>query len=216
MSEIASGRRASASCRNARRDTSYNFAALRWHTDGGFKWARANYSKLSDIDPGLASRWKVRTRDNPRHLLKRNDIDFIMEPIVKSTASVTEKQGEAILEMLNASIAIDGRRVAAAKGLLIDIVQLLEKNGQLNMTPLAEGAKRNSFRDFLGQDAVGKSSFTSSGTGISYAPFDYISTRNLAYASRGWSRAKVTRNSLDLPTNVPSVPQIEHPKHLTS
>src|SRR5208283_5108368 len=74
------------------------------------------FDDLAALDRKIANRWKIRTRDNVRHVLSAADIDFIFADVIKSahTTDITEKQGSAIIMLLNASMAANAAKSDAA------------------------------------------------------------------------------------------------------
>jgi hypothetical protein len=65
------------------------------------------FDNLTALDRNIANRWKIRTRDNVRHVLTAADVDFILADVIRSarTTDITEQQGSAIIMLLNASLA---------------------------------------------------------------------------------------------------------------
>lgn len=143
---------------------------------------------LTKLDPGLANRWKTRTRDNENHVLSARDIDFILADVIKTarTKDITEKQGEAILLMVNASIKADGGKSSAAIDRVAHYVNLWEKARRLNLQPVVEFDALLPIADFLRNGVVSQVLFKSPGTGINYAPFDYIAVGQLILDHDVW------------------------------
>src|SRR6516225_248977 len=74
------------------------------------------FDDLFALDRKIANRWKIRTHDNVRHVLTAADIDFIFVDLIRSARNtdLTENQGSAIVKLLNASMAANSARSAAA------------------------------------------------------------------------------------------------------
>ena len=74
----------------------------------------ALYDEIAALDRNLADRWKIRMNgkmDKP--VLTAADVDFIVSDIVRSFTpggGITQKQGEALMLLSNASIEADGRK----------------------------------------------------------------------------------------------------------
>ena len=140
----------------------------------------ARMSKLFDdlaaLDKKIADRWKIRTRDNDKHVLSAADVDFILADVIKSarTTDITEKQGSAIVMMYNASVAANAAKSGAAFDRIVYYVNIWEKAVCLNMQPIVAVEDLLPIADFLRHGVVSRVIFKSPGTNISYAPFDYI------------------------------------------
>jgi hypothetical protein len=134
------------------------------------------YDHLAALDKKLADRWKIRTRDNDKHVLSAADVDFILADLIKSarTTDITEKQGAAIVMMYNASVAASAEKSGAAFDRIAYYVKIWEKAFRLNMQPFVRDEDLLPIADFLRNGAVSRVAFKSPGTKMSYAPFDYI------------------------------------------
>jgi len=139
------------------------------------------FDGLAALDRDIANRWKIRTRDNVRHVLTAADIDFIFANIIKSarTTDVTENQGSAIIMMYNASVAANSEKSGAAFDRIVHYVNIWEKAFRLNMQSIVDQGQLQQIADLLGNSAVSGIIFKSPGTNISYAPFDYIAVGQL-------------------------------------
>jgi hypothetical protein len=139
------------------------------------------FDDLAKLDRNIANRWKTRTRDQERHNLTARDIDFILADIIKAarTTDITEKQGTAIVLLINASIASDSVKSAAAVDRLVYYVNLWEEALRLNLQPVFGVDALLPIADFLRNGVVSRVMFKSPGTGITYAPFDYITVGQL-------------------------------------
>src|SRR5215510_3278479 len=93
------------------------------------------FNNLTALDRKLANRWKIRTRDNVRHVLTPADIDFILADLIKSarTTDITENQGSAIIMMYNASVAANSEKSGAAFDRIVHYVNIWRKAFRLNM-----------------------------------------------------------------------------------
>ena len=139
------------------------------------------FNNLTALDRKLADRWKIRTRDNVRHVLTAADVDFILADVIRSarTTDITEQQGSAIIMLLNASLAANSARSAAALNRIIYYVNIWEKALHLNLQAIVENEKLQPLADFFRNGVVSRIIFKSPGTSISYAPFDYIAVGQL-------------------------------------
>jgi hypothetical protein len=139
------------------------------------------FDDLAALDKKIADRWKIRTRDNDKHVLSAADVDFILADLIKSarTTDITEKQGSAIVMLANASIAANAAKSAPALHRITYYVNIWEKVFRLNLQPFVTDAELKPIADFLRDGAVSRVIFKSPGTNISYAPFDYIAVGKL-------------------------------------
>jgi len=139
------------------------------------------FDDLVLLDRKIADRWKIRTRDNVRHVLSAADIDFIFADVIKSahTTDITEKQGSAIIMLLNASLAANAAKSDAALDRIIHYVNIWKKAFRLNLQPIVGEENLQPMADFFRNGVVSRIIFKSPGTNISYAPFDYIAVGQL-------------------------------------
>jgi hypothetical protein len=139
------------------------------------------FDELAKLDRNIANRWKTRTRDNERHILSGRDIDFILVDVIGTarTTDITERQGTAIVLLINASIQVDSEKSAAALDRIVYYLNLWYKAIRLNLQPVFELDALLPIADFLRNRVVSRVIFKSPGTGISYAPFDYIAVGQL-------------------------------------
>ena len=137
------------------------------------------FDSLTALDRKLADRWKIRTRDNAKHILTPADIDFILSDLIKSarTTDITANQGSAIIMMFNASA--NSGKSGAAFDRIVHYVNIWEKAFRLNVQPVVDKGQLQQLADFLGNGVVSRITFKSPGTNISYAPFDYIAVGQL-------------------------------------
>src|ERR1700761_3629079 len=110
------------------------------------------FDNLAALDRKLADRWKIRTRDNVRHILTTADIDFILADLIKSahTTDITANQGSAIIMMYNASVAANSEKSGAAFDRIVHYVNIWEKAFSLNMKPIVDPGQLQQFADLLG------------------------------------------------------------------
>jgi hypothetical protein len=136
---------------------------------------------LTALDRNLANRWKIRTRDNARHILTPADIDFILADLIKAarTTDITANQGSAIIMMYNASVAVNSEKSGLAFDRIVHYVNIWEKAFRLNLQPVVDQGPLQQLADFLGNGVVSAITFKSPGTNISYAPFDYVAVGQL-------------------------------------
>jgi hypothetical protein len=139
------------------------------------------FDSLTALDRKLADRWKIRTRDNARHILTPADIDFILADLIKSarTTDITANQGSAIIMMYNASVAANSEKSGAAFDRIVHYINIWEKAFRLNLQPVVDQGQLQQLADFLGNGVSGRITFKSPGTNISYAPFDYVAVGQL-------------------------------------
>jgi hypothetical protein len=139
------------------------------------------FDDLALLDTKIANRWKIRSRDNVRHVLTATDIDFIFADVIKSahTTDITEDQGSAIVMLLNASLAANATKSGAALDRVVHYVNIWEKAFRLNLKPIVGEEKLQPMADFFRNGVVSRIIFKSPGTNICYAPFDYIAVGQL-------------------------------------
>jgi hypothetical protein len=139
------------------------------------------FNNLKLLDRKLADRWKIRTRDNVRHILTPADIDFILGDLIRSarTTDITANQGSAIIMMYNASVAANSEKSGAAFDRIVHYVNIWEKAFRLNMQSIVDEEQLQQIADLLGNGVVSMITFKSPGTNISYAPFDYLAVCQL-------------------------------------
>jgi hypothetical protein len=139
------------------------------------------YNDLALLDRKMADRWKTRSRDDVRHVLSAADVDFILADVIRSarTTDITEKQGSAIIMMLNASLAANAAKSGAALDRITYYVDIWQAALRLNMQPFTKTEDLLPIANFLGNGVVSRVVFKSPGTNISYAPFDYIAVGQL-------------------------------------
>jgi hypothetical protein len=137
--------------------------------------------ELTTLDKKIADRWKIRTHDNEKVVLSAADIDFILADVIKSarTTDITEKQGSAIVQLIQASIAADEKKSAPAYKRVVYYVNVWEKANRLNLQPFVTAEELKPIADLLRSETVSRIIFKSPGTKISYAPFDYIAVGQL-------------------------------------
>src|SRR5262245_23999543 len=139
------------------------------------------FDDLTALDKKIADRWKIRTRDNDKHVLSVKDVDYILDDVIKSarTTDITEKQGSAIVMLANASIAANAEKSAPAIDRITYYVNIWEKAFRLNLKAFVRDDELRPIADFLRNGAVSKVIFKSPGTNISYTPFDYMAVGKL-------------------------------------
>jgi hypothetical protein len=139
------------------------------------------FDSLTVLDKKLADRWKIRTRDNARHILTPADIDFILADLIKSarTTDITANQGSAIIMMYNASVAANSEKSGVAFDRIVHYINMWEKAFRLNLQPVVDQGQLQQLANFLGNGVISRITFKSPGTNISYAPFDYVAVGQL-------------------------------------
>jgi hypothetical protein len=139
------------------------------------------FDDLTALDRNIANRWKIRSRDNARHILTPADIDFILRDLIRAarTTDITGNQGSAIIMMYNASVATNSEKSGPAFDRIVHYVNIWEKAFRLNMQSIVDEEQLQQIADLLGNGGVSRITFKSPGTNISYAPFDYIAVGQL-------------------------------------
>src|SRR5262245_57726973 len=61
------------------------------------------YDKAAHEDKKIADRWRTRTKEDLSHELSVSDIDYILGPVFQGSAKITEKQGKALIVILEPS-----------------------------------------------------------------------------------------------------------------
>ena len=125
------------------------------------------YKTVHAMDPGVAERWKRRTKDDPNHKLTTSDIDAIVGPLFDGNNKISENQGNAIVELL--------QKPRATKEAIERLKQYYVKaRSQLRFeTKILKGDALKPVYTALGHATVAKIIFKSPGTNISYSPGDY-------------------------------------------
>ena len=140
------------------------------------------YDDIAALDRNIADRWKTRMNgkmDKP--VLTAADVDFIVSDIVeslKTSDGITQKQGEALVLLSNASIDADDLKSKAGIKRLRHYVNIWEKALKLNLK-IATDADFPLFSAALSNELVSRVTFKSPGTKISYSPSDYVAVGQL-------------------------------------
>ena len=132
------------------------------------------FTVVARHDQRLAERWKARTGENIHRELQPEDIEFIIGPIFQGKLEITQQQGQAIialLEPLRVSVPAVKRLRALVDG--------AESLNRWRLEPLVTDDELRPVYTALGQGVVSKIRFKSPGTGVTYAPFDYLAIANL-------------------------------------
>ena len=103
-----------------------------------------------------------------RHLLTVADIEYILGPLFRSNATVTDKQGEAMFVLFE-----NMKNTPEAGAHIRSLIQMAEDGGRLQHELLDTDTELAPVNEALSNAVVGQIIFTSPGTGISYAPYDY-------------------------------------------
>ncbi|MFO1351000.1 MAG: hypothetical protein U1F68_10135 [Gammaproteobacteria bacterium] len=135
------------------------------------------YDRAAALDKAIADRWKKRTKENLQHKLGSDDVDFILGPVFKGR--ITEKQGQALVEIL-----ADSRFTPTGLARIRRMVTKAKEADNLNLVPMVTEADLMPYLKALSQDVVSRILFKSPGTGITYAPFDYLLIRDLISTGR--------------------------------
>src|SRR6202007_2551534 len=96
------------------------------------------FDDLVTLDKKIADRWKIRRRDNDKHVLSAKDVDYILTMLSNPparTTDITEKQGKAIVMIVNATIAADAKKSAPAVDRIAYYVTVWESALRLNLKP---------------------------------------------------------------------------------
>jgi hypothetical protein len=134
------------------------------------------YDEAAHEDKKIADRWRTRTREDLRHELTVSDIEYIVGPVFHGGAKITEKQGKALILILEPSKLT--RDAVKRVRRYADSADLNEK---WKLVHLVSDAELGVVYKALRQDVVAKIIFKSPGTGITYAPVDYNVIARLIY-----------------------------------
>lgn len=132
------------------------------------------FDRAVKLDAGLAQRWKARTKEDLGRRLSVADIEFILGPLFRSNATVTDKQGQAMFVLFE-----NMRNTPEAGARIRALIETAEKNGRLQRELLDTDAELAPLYEALSHAVVGQIIFTSPGTGITYAPHDYAAACEL-------------------------------------
>jgi hypothetical protein len=142
------------------------------------------YDKAEFLDEGIAKRWKQRSREDLTRPLTVADVDFIVGPVFAPTAKVTEDQGKALIVIFEvAKVTPEGIKRLR---FYVDRALDAEDRGRvpLNLVPVTDDAGLAPVYQALSNEVVSRIMFRSPGTGIAYAPFDYLGVRELVSSKR--------------------------------
>ena len=80
------------------------------------------FDDLAALDKKIADRWKIRSRDNDKQVVSADDVDFILDDVIRSarTTDTTEKRGSAIVMLANASPAANAAKNGAAVTVIME------------------------------------------------------------------------------------------------
>jgi len=132
------------------------------------------YDSIAKKDLGVAKRWKARTKEDLTFELKPADVDFIMGPIFRGYSQITEKQGEALILVLEPSKMT--REAVKRVRHYVDSADVLDRWKHVQ---LATDDELRKVTKALSNAVVGRIIFKSPGSGITYAPFQYDAVRRL-------------------------------------
>jgi hypothetical protein len=143
-------------------------------------------AKVRAADQKIAARWQTRVaRKMDKPVLTAEDIDYIAADLakrIKSGQDLTLKEGDALILISNASIAADSKKAGPGIERLVYYVKIWEKAFKLNYVPMVTDDELMPIADFLRNGVVSRVRFLSPGTGITYAPYDYIAVGQLVLA----------------------------------
>src|SRR5262245_15517989 len=116
------------------------------------------FDDLAALDKNIADRWRRRTRDNDKHVLSVKAVHYTLDDVIKSARStnITEKQGSAIVMLVNASIAANAGKSAPAIHRITYYVNIWEKAFRLNLQPFVKDDELQPFADFLRNGVVSR------------------------------------------------------------
>ncbi len=125
------------------------------------------YRTVHAMDPGVADRWKRRSKDDPNHKLTASDIDAIVGPLLEGHNKILENQANAIVELMQkpraTKEAIECLKKYYAKA----------KSKVRFETKILKGDALKPVYTALSHSTVAKIIFKSPGTNLSYSPGDY-------------------------------------------
>jgi hypothetical protein len=139
------------------------------------------YDELAALDRGIADRWKVRAKDDPKRKLKPADAKAILTPLLKPKAAITEGQTKAI-----AKLVLDGEWTPEGLGAVQVYIEigvdagLFQNGGEVLVTPDEFKPVTNA----LGAGMTGKIAFKSPGSNFSYLPGHYQAIQDLIAKSK--------------------------------
>jgi hypothetical protein len=127
------------------------------------------FKRVFAMDPGVADRWKKRTKDDPSQKLTAADIDAIVGPLLSHKNKISEGQGNAIVELMQSP-----RFTKEAFDRLKKYYTEARKEVRSHFdVQILKGDALKPVYAALGHATIGKIMFKSPGTNISYSPGDY-------------------------------------------
>src|SRR5215831_6584017 len=98
------------------------------------------FDDLTTLDKKIADRWKIRTRDNDKHVLSAADVEFILADVIKSahTTGIYRKTG---FGDRHACLAANAEKSALALHRITYYVNIWEKAFRLNLQPFVTDAE---------------------------------------------------------------------------
>jgi hypothetical protein len=127
------------------------------------------FNTVFALDPGVADRWKKRTKDDPNQKLTAADIDAIVGPLLSNKNKISEGQGNAIVELMQSP-----RFTKQAFDRLKKYYAEARKDVRSHFdVQILKGDALKPVYAALGHATIGKIMFKSPGTNISYSPGDY-------------------------------------------
>ena len=139
------------------------------------------YEELLKLDRGIAERWKKRARDNPKHKLTIDDVDFIVFPLAKQ-AAIYERQSAALMKLLGGAEFADAGLVE-----LRVFVELADERLGLfraGADPLITPDELKFINNAFGMGVIGRINFKSPKTGLAYGVGSFLAIQQLIAESR--------------------------------
>ena len=132
--------------------------------------SNAFFEEVARLDRGIADRWKLRARNDPKYRLKGADVEFIVLPLLRKERQVNERHAAALMKLLGGAEFTDEGLIH-----LRVFIQVAEDGSYLmaGATPLVSANELKPVNNALGMGTVAGITFKSPGTGLSYSPSQY-------------------------------------------
>jgi hypothetical protein len=165
------------------------------------------FESAARLDRGIADRWKARTRESLTHEVTKADVQIIIGPLFAGGRKLKPQEGEAIMILFSPPVKFTDDGMELVKKLVSDAIS----QERVTKRPIT-GAVLRAFDEALSAKFVSQIIFKSPGTGINYAPSDYLTVARLIRDGKvaanelqmgGISRVRSTKAEYDpLPNEV--------------
>jgi hypothetical protein len=131
---------------------------------------------LEALDKDFADRWKKLSGGKLKHVLSARDIEKLMDPLMKA-GKITPKQAKCIQSLW--AWCKMSKEAGPTLYAYVDIAYDLDYFFTASAKPLLTADELKEFDAALGMGRIGKVSFTSPGSGLTYAPNMFTTIQKL-------------------------------------